>query len=183
MEKQHIITVAALGPDSADLLTMGALHAMKQADALVLRTNRHGAAALLDEQGVQYKTLDALYERCEDFDELCRMAAAKTRGDLRHVFSNLYQELQSRKLPDAGSCMYAAIRQTGEIPPGIRRLLIQLGNSLGQFDLPGQLTGIRSVRKRCLDSLENIRKNRDAQLRCYQTLGVCAGAALAVVLI
>ena len=76
MEKQHIITVAALGPDSADLLTMGALHAMKQADALVLRTNRHGAAALLDEQGVQYKTLDALYERCEDFDELCAMAAS-----------------------------------------------------------------------------------------------------------
>ena len=75
MEKQHIITVAALGPDSAELLTMGALNAMKQADALVLRTNRHGAAALLDEQGIAYKTLDALYERCEDFDELCTMAA------------------------------------------------------------------------------------------------------------
>ena len=124
-----------------------------------------------------------LQYRLTALPELCRMAAAKTRGDLRHVFSNLYQELQSRKLPDAGSCMYAAIRQNGEIPPGIRRLLIQLGNSLGQFDLPGQLTGIRSVRKRCLDSLENIRKNRDAQLRCYQTLGVCAGAALVVVLI
>lgn len=124
-----------------------------------------------------------LQYRLTALPDLCRMAAAKTRGDLRHVFSNLYQELQSRKLPDAGSCMYAAIRQTGEIPPGIRRLLIQLGNSLGQFDLPGQLTGIHSVRKRCLDSLENIRKNRDAQLRCYQTLGVCAGAALAVVLI
>lgn len=124
-----------------------------------------------------------LQYRLTALPELCRMAAANTRGDLRHVFSNLYQELQSRKLPDAGSCMYAAIRQSGEIPPGIRRLLIQLGNSLGQFDLPGQLTGIRSVRKRCLDSLENIRKNRDAQLRCYQTLGVCAGAALAVVLI
>ncbi|MBR5560729.1 MAG: MazG family protein [Clostridia bacterium] len=75
MEKQHIITIAALGPDSADMLTMGALKVMKQADALVLRTNRHGAAALLDTQGVAYKTLDALYERCEDFDELCAMAA------------------------------------------------------------------------------------------------------------
>ena len=75
MEKQHIITVAALGPDSADMLTMGALNAMKQADALVLRTNQHGAAALLHEQGIAYKTLDALYERCEDFDELCEMAA------------------------------------------------------------------------------------------------------------
>ena len=29
MENQHIITVAALGPDSGDMLTMGALRAMK----------------------------------------------------------------------------------------------------------------------------------------------------------
>ena len=70
MTKQHIITVAALGPDSADMLTIGALRAMRSADALVLRTVRHGAAAVLDEQGIAYQTLDALYERCEDFDEL-----------------------------------------------------------------------------------------------------------------
>ena len=75
MNNQHIITVAALGPDSADMLTMGALRAMRSADALVLRTARHGAAAILDEQEIAYQTLDALYERCEDFDELCAMAA------------------------------------------------------------------------------------------------------------
>lgn len=75
MNNQHIITVAALGPDSGDMLTLGALNAMKRADALVLRTARHGAAQVLDAQGIGYKTLDALYERCEDFDELCAMAA------------------------------------------------------------------------------------------------------------
>ena len=75
MEKTHIITVAALGPDSGELLTMGALRAMRDADALVLRTARHGAAAILDEQNIAYQTLDTLYERCEDFDELCAMAA------------------------------------------------------------------------------------------------------------
>ena len=71
MENRHIITVAALGPDSGDMLTMGALRAMTAADALVLRTARHGAAAELDAQGIVYKTLDPLYETCEDFDELC----------------------------------------------------------------------------------------------------------------
>ncbi|MBQ8617419.1 MAG: MazG family protein [Clostridia bacterium] len=76
MEKTHIITVAALGPDSGELLTMGALGAMKRADALVLRTKQHGAAQLLSEQGISFQTLDALYERCEDFDELCQKAAA-----------------------------------------------------------------------------------------------------------
>ncbi len=70
------ITIVALGPDSGDMLTLGALEAMKRADALVLRTARHGAAQLLEAQGVSFKTLDALYETCEDFDELCQRAAA-----------------------------------------------------------------------------------------------------------
>ena len=76
MDNTHIITIAALGPDSGEMLTLGALEAMRQADALVLRTARHGAAGVLARQGIEYQTLDALYERSEDFDELCRTAAA-----------------------------------------------------------------------------------------------------------
>ncbi|MBQ2991159.1 MAG: MazG family protein [Clostridia bacterium] len=75
MINQYIITVTALGPDSGDMLTMGALAEMKAADALVLRTARHGAAQLLDAQGIAYQTLDPLYEMCGDFDELCARAA------------------------------------------------------------------------------------------------------------
>ncbi len=73
--KEHIITVVALGPDSAQSLTLGALEAMQGADALVLRTARHGAVHTLEERGIAYQTLDALYERSEDFDELCAQAA------------------------------------------------------------------------------------------------------------
>lgn len=76
MRNEHTITVAALGPDSGELLTMGALAVMKEADALVLRTARHGAVQMIEEQGIAYQTLDGLYERCEDFDELCSRAAA-----------------------------------------------------------------------------------------------------------
>ena len=75
MDNTHIITIAALGPDSGEMLTLGALEAMRQADVLVLRTARHGAAGVLERQGIAFQTLDALYERSEDFDELCRLAA------------------------------------------------------------------------------------------------------------
>ncbi len=75
--KQTMITVAALGPDSADLLTLGAIRTMKGADRLVLRTARHAAAESLREAGVAFDTLDALYEECEDFDELCELAAER----------------------------------------------------------------------------------------------------------
>ena len=131
---------------------------------------------------LQFLEADLQY-RLTPLPELCRMAAGETKGLLRTVFLNLYRELKWQKLPDAGSCMYAAIHRSGEIPPQVRRLLVQLGHTLGKFDLPGQLQGIQSVRKRCEDTLVTIRKNRDERLRSYQTLGICAGAALAIILI
>ncbi len=121
--------------------------------------------------------------RLTPLPELCRMAAGETKGTLRTLFLNLYRELSWQKLPDAGSCMSAAIQRTGELPGRLRRLLVQLGQTLGRFDLEGQLRGIRDVRQRCEESLNRIRKNRDEQLRSYRTLGVCAGAALAVILL
>lgn len=131
---------------------------------------------------LQFLEADLQY-RLTPLPELCRLAAGETRAILRTVFLNLYRELKWQQLPDAGSCMYAAIQRSGEIPPKVRRLLVQLGHTLGRFDLPGQLQGIQSVRKRSEETLDAIRKNRDERLRSYQTLGICAGAALAIILI
>ena len=111
------------------------------------------------------------------------MASGEVRGNLRTVFANLHRELCSQKLPDAGSCMSAAVGKSGELPSRVRSILSQLGHSLGRYDLEGQLQGIRCVRRRTEESLEFIRKNRDERLRSYQTLGICAGAALAIILI
>lgn len=114
--------------------------------------------------------------------DLCCIAAEEVKGILHDVFTNLNRELNSQKLPDAGSCMSAAVAKSGEMPTRIRRILVQLGYMLGRFDLEGQLQGIQSIRRRCEESLERIRKNRDERLRSYQTLGICAGAALAIIL-
>ena len=121
--------------------------------------------------------------RLTPLPDLSRLAAGEVKGTLRVVFLNLYRELSWQKMPDAASCMSAAIQRTGEVPGRIRRLLVQFGQTLGRFDLEGQLQGIRTVRRRCEESLESIRKNRDECLRSYQTLGICAGAALAIILI
>ncbi|MGN0995537.1 MAG: MazG family protein [Candidatus Ventricola sp.] len=90
MDKSHIITIAALGPDSGELLTLGALTQMRGADALVLRTARHGAADVLTREGIAYDTLDPLYEDCEDFDELCARAAQALISRARGVRALCY---------------------------------------------------------------------------------------------
>ena len=64
-----------------------------------------------------------LQYRLTPLPELCRMAAGETKGILQAVFLNLYRELSWQKLPDAGSCMHAAIQRSGELPPRVRRLL------------------------------------------------------------
>lgn len=124
-----------------------------------------------------------LQYRLTPLPELCVMAAGEARGELHSVFQLLHRELNKQKLPDAGSCMSAVLLRTKELPPRVRRILSQLGYTLGRFDLDGQLLGLRGVQKRCEDALENIHKNRDERLKSYQTLGICAGTALAIVLI
>ena len=58
-----------------------------------------------------------------------------------------------------------------------------MGSSLGRFDLDGQLLGLEAVRVYCQEQLSEMSKDRDVRLRSYQTLGLCAGAALAILFV
>ena len=68
------LSVVALGPGPAELLTLGALEAMRAAPALVLRTGVHPVADYLRKQGIAFTTLDNLHESSEDFDALVQRA-------------------------------------------------------------------------------------------------------------
>ena len=126
------------------------------------------------------------YMRCElryrltPLPELCRQSAGEATGQLRAVMQYLAVELERTAQSDAAACMRAAIARSSDIPRCARRLLVQLGRSLGRFDLEGQLEGLDAVRTSCREQLKELNRNRDARLRSYQTLGLCAGAALAI---
>ena len=78
--------------------------------------------------------------------------------------------------------MNAAL-SSAELSRTMKGLLLELGRSLGNFDLNGQLRGIEAVRRQALEALQNSVKDRDQRIRSYQTLGLCAGAALAILLL
>lgn len=121
-----------------------------------------------------------LQYRLTPLPELCRQAGKASGGALRDIFLNLARELDWQRYPDAYSCMCAALKRSRELPDNLRKLLLQLGRSLGRFDLKGQLSGLEAVQKACERQMEELLQNRDVRLRCYQTLGLCAGAALAI---
>ena len=69
------ITLIPLGPGDVELMTLKSLKALKNAEKLVLRTNKHPVADWLKEEGIPFETLDTLYETSYDFDELNQKAA------------------------------------------------------------------------------------------------------------
>lgn len=114
---------------------------------------------------------------------LCRDAALNSHGVLSNIFTKLADELDNQIRPDAYRCMLAAMSKTKSIPKHVSPILEQLGQSLGKFTLAGQISGIESVQGSCIRSLELLNRNRELRLRGYQTLALCAGAALVILFI
>jgi len=71
------LTIVTLGTGGEMFLTRGVERALREAQCVVLRTERHPMAAFLKNEGIAYESLDALYESCEDFDLFNRKAAQK----------------------------------------------------------------------------------------------------------
>lgn len=115
--------------------------------------------------------------------ELCRSSGAAAGGILRRAMEQLALELDRQIYPDVSGCMQFALAAVNPFPGRVRKLLIQLGQSLGRFDLSGQLQGIAAVREQCRKEMNLMEQDKDQKIRSYQTLGICAGASLIILFI
>ena len=110
---------------------------------------------------------------------LCRDAAMGERGIVPDFFRELAKELEKGEAPDVQVCVYEVLNAL-QPSPAIRRLLRELGATLGRFDLPGQLRGLDSAIRSTGEALRRIRESAPERRRSFQTLGLCTGAALAI---
>ena len=127
--------------------------------------------------------ISELNYRVTPLPRLCRIAAREATGCLQKVFNALSEELEGQISPDAKRCMQAAVQSVRDLPACTRSTLLYMGDNFGRFDLEGQISGLKSVCKFCDEQLQALENNKDARLRSYQTLGLCSGAALAIVLL
>lgn len=114
---------------------------------------------------------------------LCELSAQQVKGELHTLFSELAQALQSHAASDAHSCMEAVLDASASLPESIREPLSYLGKSMGRFDLHGQLSGLHATGQMCTRRLDALRTDRRTRWRSYRVLGLCAGAALAILLL
>lgn len=115
--------------------------------------------------------------------ELIEYASHNLTGQLRRVFEALSEELHRQVCPDAVCCMQHVLGRIHDIPFQLEQLLSELGQSLGHFDLQGQLSAINAVMQHCKQLLDEMIGSKDIRTRNYQTLGLCAGIALAILFI
>ena len=130
-------------------------------------------------RALEYMHSELLF-RMPTLPDLCSNASQVCTGCVRNVLQSLHLELEAQIIPNASACMYAAVNKQPHLPEKLYQCMLQLGDSLGRFDLDGQIQGLVSVKKNAEFELEQLRRNQDVRLRSYQTLGLCAGAALVV---
>ena len=133
-------------------------------------------------RALEYMESDLEY-RLTTLAVLCKKTSELLSGSLRAVFLNFAQELEGQMAPDAAYCMTVTLNNTPELPKKTAEFLAALGQSLGVFDLQGQLRGLESVRSNCISAITEMEQQRSQRVRSYETLGLCAGAALAILLI
>ena len=124
-----------------------------------------------------------LQYRLTPLPELCIATAQQTSGVLKNLFLLLEQELNSQISPDADSCMRAAVCRCSGLPQRAQQCLLELGKTLGMFDIDGQIKGLKALQGNCELRLQQLRFNKNDRLRGYQTLGLCAGAAIVILFI
>lgn len=115
--------------------------------------------------------------------DLVRHAAEKKTGMLGSLFWGMAEQMDRQVFPDAVSCMEVEMPRGIQTYPRLKKSLLQLGTSLGRFDLEGQLKGLNAVRCQCEREFHELHQDWDTRLRSYRVLGLCAGVALAILLI
>ena len=114
---------------------------------------------------------------------LCRQAASQSSGPLQRCFRSIATELDAQISPNVTRCVNAALEKNKDIPPVTAEMIRLMGATLGCFDLEGQVAGFAAVKQETARRLGDHCTNKTSRLRSYQTLGLCAGAALAILFI
>lgn len=131
---------------------------------------------------IDYMECDLGY-RLTPLASLCRSAAMACGGTLSGLLQDFAAELDEQISPEPSQCMAATLARNPLLHEQVAQLLRELGNCFGKFDLVGQLKELDAIRQRARGILEQMELNKDTRVRSYQTLGICAGAALAILLI
>jgi stage III sporulation protein AB len=148
----------------------------------ILSTNHKKTAALMRQLITAFAFMECeLSYRLTSLPDLLRRAVDED-GVLKRFFLGLAEELEGQISPNVSCCVEATLASVPELPEMVKTILRRFGNNAGCFDLESQIQGIASVREDCAATLAAFTRDQETRLRNYQSLAICAGAAVAILL-
>lgn len=124
-----------------------------------------------------------LQYRLTPLPDLIRLCSGNSGLQTKKILIRFSDNLDNHSFPDVNSCMHDALYDAENLPDSVIGILNMLGESLGRFDLSGQLNGLKSLESECDRKLFILREGNISRLRSYRVLGICAGIALAVLFV
>ena len=112
----------------------------------------------------------------------CQIASQCGMGQRGKLFSALAQYLAPGGEASPSECMERAL-QEHPIPSAVRERLTQLADTLGRYDLCAQISGIQAVQELCRRDQQALALERSKTVKSCQALGICTGAAVAILLL
>ena len=122
--------------------------------------------------------------RLSSVQELFVRAQECVSGVLKAFFQFCAQQTLAQSEPEISCIMDLALdRYEERLPTPCIVLLRQMGQVLGAYDAQEQVEVLSALSERAASALTNLRAGKADRCRSYEVLGVCAGCALAIILL
>lgn len=116
--------------------------------------------------------------------QLCEMAAGICSGTLSDVFTACARRMTLQEERTSGEIMETVLIRYGtRLPISCICRLRELGELLGAYEAEEQTKALEALMGRVSAGVEELRQTRRERCRSYEVMGVCAGCALAIILL
>lgn len=131
---------------------------------------------------LEYMKCELLYTT-DRYSDLCRKLAHNSTGKVSAFFHALETMSSLDGYEPIGSTSKAMKSSGLRIPPAAEYAVEQLFDGFGRCDMNGQLQKISLCSAAIEQQSEQISKSAETRCKTYETVGICAGVALMILVI
>ena len=114
---------------------------------------------------------------------VCKRLSETATGAVSQFFSALADDASDSDFEPVGATRRAVERSGLILQPAAFLALEQLFDGFGRFDLTGQLRQLGLAREALSHQAGRLREQTEAKCRSYEILGLCAGAAVLILVV
>lgn len=112
------------------------------------------------------------------------MALLASEGDrLSPLFTQMAEQLHLRREASVYAIVRKCLNAVPPLPVEVARILLDLAPGLGQYDVQCQLYALDLASTQTQALIDRFQSEQKGRVKSYCTLGLCAGLALAIMLL